>query len=571
MGEFNLIDEPWIPCIDSDGQRVGYGIRQTLLNAHNLREICDDSPLVTVALHRLLLAILYRAYQGPQDMAYWKSLYQVRCFESDSALDNYFQVWYNRFYLFDDRHPFMQVAGLDLNEYGQDGAIKRDKSDGLMRLVREAPDKGGPVLFDHRVGTERPEYELKEIARMLLSAQCYSGTGVASGGMVGQQHIEPTPCLFAPCVEGLVLWIQGESLFQTLLFNLVPRSHDGNDKPAWEDDAVMNAAINSWKAPISFTGPVQRFASLSRFVRVRDRQSMFFTNGLKTHGGSDDPMKAYSRSDEKDAYKPVKLQERRAAWRDVHTLFSLGSSIHKPPEALNHVARLVGDGTVRKTAQPRANIAGLATDRGKALLWRHERIPVPLDILGSDDLTERLGMLINEAEAVSGRLSSGLFQIPGKTIRREPVGRIQAIADLVLSPSLELRSEGVLRNTEGRAPNEAHNKAALDLSENLDPCPAYWARLEKYFFELLEDLPGDSDEANSDGKPDEQQSATNTWRKHVKEEAEQALKVSIRSLGTTSRAIQAVARVRTSFTDDDLKPPERAARGRRKARGGEKK
>ena len=225
MAEFNLIDESWIPCIDPHGQRVEYGIRETLLKAHELREICDDSPLVTVALHRLLLAILYRAYEGPSDMAKWRLLHERGHVALGGGIEKYLNRWRSRFYLFDAKHPFMQVAGLDLNDYKQDGAVKKDKSDGLMRLVREAPDKGGRILFDHRVGTERPDYEPKQIAKMILSAQSYSGTGVASAGKIGKQQITPTPCQFAPCVEGLVLWLQGESLFHTLLLNLVPRDH----------------------------------------------------------------------------------------------------------------------------------------------------------------------------------------------------------------------------------------------------------------------------------------------------------------------------------------------------------
>jgi len=567
MADFNLIDEEWIPCIDSDEQRVEYGIRDTFLQAHELREICDDSPLVTAAIHRLLLAILYRACEGPSDMATWLSLYGRGGFVSDGNLGRYLRHWHDHFYLFDDKHPFMQVRGLDLNDYKQDGTVKKDGSDGLMRLAREAPDKGGRVLFDHRIGTERPEYEPKQIARMLLSAQSYSGTGVAAGGKVEDRQITPTPCRFAPCVDGLVLWLQGDDLFQTLLLNLVPRDYVPSDRAVWEDDSIVDVAIRSWKTPVNFTGPVQRFASLSRFVRLVDRRSMFFTNGLKTVADSQDPMKAYSRSDDKSDYQAVKLRADRAAWRDAHTLFSLESSIHKPPATLNHVARFAQGRTVGRVARPRANLVGLATDQGKALLWRHERMPVPLRILGSTDLTERLGSLIGEAEAIGAELSRGLFwnATTGKTIRREPVGRVQAIADLVLSPLLELRGPGVLRTAEGRAAEDAHNKAALDLSESLDPRPAYWARLERHFYALLEDLPNDWDEATGDWKPDEQQAATGAWRRHVKSEAGRALEESVRSLGTTARAIQAVARVRTDFNDGDLRPPApRAAKRTRK-------
>jgi CRISPR system Cascade subunit CasA len=568
MAEFNLIDKKWIPCIALDGQLAEYGIRDTFLKSHEIREICDDSPLVTAALHRLLLAILYRAYEGPSDMTQWRSIHEKGHFFPDDEIGKYLKHWHPRFNLFDDDHPFMQVAGLDLNEY------KKDKSDGLMRLVREAPDKSGRILFDHRVGTERPDYEPKQIAKMILSAQSYSGTGVASAGRVGMQQITPTPCQFAPCVEGLVLWVQGENLFHTLLLNLVPRDHTLDDKPAWEDDSIVEAAIKSWKKPIKFAGPVQRLAPLSRFLRVVDRRCMFFTNGVKTDSDSEDPMKAYSRSNDKDDYKALKLREDKAAWRDAHILFSLGSPVRKPPMSLNHVARLVGAGIFAAAVPPRANLVGLATDQGKALLWRHERMPIPFGILASVNLTERLERLISEAEAIGAELSRGLFWSPTarKTIRTEPVGRIQSIADLVLDPTLVLRSAGVLRTQTGHSPGEAHNKASLDLSQSLDPRPAYWARLETHFFLLLESLPHDWDSINDDWKPEAQQEAANTWRRHVRHEAQQALEESIQSLGTTARAIQAVARVQTQFNDEDFKPRPQdvKATGKRKG-GGQKK
>jgi len=545
MAEFNLIEEPWIPCIGRHGQRVDYGIRDTLINAHELREICDDSPLVTVALHRLLLAILYRTFKGPTDKAKWKALHQWGHFASGGALDEYFQRWRDRFNLFDEKHPFMQVIGLDLNDYKQDGAVKKDKSDGLMRLSREAPDKSGRILFDHRVGIERPKYEAKQIARMLISSQSYSGTGVASGGKLDKKPIAPTPCQFAPCVEGLVLWLQGENLFQTLLLNLVPRDHADCDKPAWEDASIVKAAINSWKKPISFTGPAQRFAPLSRFILVLDLQSIFFTNGLKAAADADDPMKAYSRSDDKSAYQAVKLREDKAAWRDAHTLFSLGSSTHKPPASLDHIAGLIQDGTVKHTAQSKANIVGLATDQGKALLWRHERMPIPAALLGDVNLIERLGGLLQSAEQAAFGLNN----------------RARRIAKLYLAPNAE--------SPDGRQPDKDE---VTKMAESINARPAYWARLEKHFFALIENLPNDWNTASKDWRSDDQQAATNSWREGVKSEARRALVESIRSLGTTARTIQAIARVSTDFNDDDLMPkPQKAAKAKRYSIGGKKK
>lgn len=553
MAEFNLIDEEWIPCIALDGSSKEFGIRDTLLKAHELREICDDSPLVTATIHRLLLAILYRACQGPSGMGQWKVLYARGSFNGNKAITDYLakDKWYNRFFLFDDDYPFMQVAKLDLNEYKDDGKIKKDKSDGLMRLVREAPDKGGRILFDHRVGTERPEYESKQIARMILAAQSYSGTGVASGGKIDDQRINPTPCQFAPCVDGLCLWLQGENLFQTLMFNLVRIPIDPNDLPAWEDSNVVVSAKNSWKKPISFAGTVQRLAPLSRFIRVLDRRSMFFTNGLKTIADAKDPMKAYSRSNDKDQFTPVELRKDKAAWRDAHSLFSIASTTRKPPASLNHVASLFRDGTLSMASQPRANVVGLATAQGKSLLWRHERLPAPPAFLGDKNLSkrERLGGLLESAEQAAIVLNN----------------RVRRIAKLYLSPESE--------SPDGQQPDKDE---VTKIVNAIDPRPACWARLENHFFELLGNLPNDWDGSAGEWKPGDQQTATRTWRDAVKKEAKRALEESIRCLGTTARAISAVARVRTDFSDNDLMPqPMKDKTSKRKSKsaskGGKKK
>ena len=52
---FNLIDQPFIPCVTREGQHAEFSLLETLTRAHEIRELCDESPLVTIALHRLLL------------------------------------------------------------------------------------------------------------------------------------------------------------------------------------------------------------------------------------------------------------------------------------------------------------------------------------------------------------------------------------------------------------------------------------------------------------------------------------------------------------------------------------
>jgi len=71
MFSFNLIDEKWIPCLMiPDGKKEELSIKETLFRSQVIKEICDSSPLVTVALHRLLLAMLHRNY-GPANEEEW--------------------------------------------------------------------------------------------------------------------------------------------------------------------------------------------------------------------------------------------------------------------------------------------------------------------------------------------------------------------------------------------------------------------------------------------------------------------------------------------------------------------
>lgn len=252
---------------------------------------------------------------------------------------------------------------------------------------------------------------------------------------------------------------------------------------------------------------------------------MFYTNGLKTSADSSDPMKAYSRPSDTSDFVALKLREDKAAWRDAHSLFPLSSNSRKPPACLNHAARLIADGMLPCLAHPRANVVGLATDQGKSLLWRHERMPVPGALLRDSNLIERLGGLLQEAERAGSVLCD----------RAKRIARFYRIPD-------------------GREPSKIEWDDINKVVEDIDPRPAYWARLEQHFFDLLEHLPNDWDAGEGGWKrPDDRQEATCGWRKAVRREATRALEESIRSLGTTARAIAAVARVRTTFSDEDLK------------------
>ena len=107
MSRFNLIDEKWIPVRSLDGTRDELGIRDTLLSSKEIAAIEDPSPLVVAAMHRFLLAVLYRALEGPTDIDQAKALFEAGL--PGEKITAYLEKWRDRFWLFDEKWPFGQI------------------------------------------------------------------------------------------------------------------------------------------------------------------------------------------------------------------------------------------------------------------------------------------------------------------------------------------------------------------------------------------------------------------------------------------------------------------------------
>jgi CRISPR system Cascade subunit CasA len=515
--------------------RVECGIRDMLFKAHELCEICHDSPLVTVATHRMLLALLYRAFMGPTDLTGWKAIWAKGNFTGSQQIEDYLSKWYDRFWLFDDKHPFFQMAEL-----------RTKASISVNRLATETASGNNATLFDHNDDDAKPVWNYGETTRRLLASQAFAlGFGKSGRAIIGGVEEDLPYSTDAIALRGMNVWLQGENIFQTLMANLIPR--EDSSVPSWElaDGNQFRDRLNGRdRNSVSSHGTVDRFTWQSRLIRLQPIggvvSRMFFTQGRSADKTPGDPMKVY-RSSKEEGVSAIPLSSGRAAWRDAHTLLSIpvpGSNEHRP-ECFNLAARVgPGIGTIR------AHVVGIASapnKAGKFLLWRHERMPVPAALLSDVSLIERLGSLIQEAEWAATELYT----------------RIKRVSRFY-------------RVSAEREPNKNEWDDINKLVKDLDPRPAYWARLEQHFFHLLENLPSDWDKETEQWKADDQQAATKTWREQIKHEARRALEESIRALGTTARAIQAVARVRTDFNDDNLKPPAQKA-AKAKAKGGKKK
>ena len=173
MSQFNLIDEPWIPVRKLDGERVELGIRDALLKAKEIAVIEDPSPLVTAALHRFLLAVLYRALEGPTDIDQARAWFREG-WPADN-IDAYLQERRDRFWLFDEKYPF-----------GQNKNVPAKEIEPWTKLTAEHNATTNKVLFDHTDAKTPEARSFAECARWLVTTMTFSLSG-------GRGPVDPRP------------------------------------------------------------------------------------------------------------------------------------------------------------------------------------------------------------------------------------------------------------------------------------------------------------------------------------------------------------------------------------------
>src|SRR3990172_13277958 len=107
MSRFNLADEKWIPVRFPNGTRDELGIRDPLLRSKEIAVIEDPSPLVVAALHRFLLAVLYRALEGPTDIDQAKALFKTGL--PSEKITAYLEERRARVWVFGGKDPFGEI------------------------------------------------------------------------------------------------------------------------------------------------------------------------------------------------------------------------------------------------------------------------------------------------------------------------------------------------------------------------------------------------------------------------------------------------------------------------------
>jgi CRISPR system Cascade subunit CasA len=471
---FNLVDEPWISCTDLAGKHLTFGIRDLLLQAHELRSIDHQNPLAEAALLRVLLAVIHRAVNGPRNGREWKDLYQAGKF--DRRIPAYLDKWRQRFDLFSTDAPFYQTPGLLVVD-----ASGNPVPQAISTLMLERAHGNRKTLFDHTTTETSLSVSPPEAAYVLITAQMFSLQGLnrkTTNLFQYQQSFRD-----GAMVGGIFIVLSGRSFFETLMLNLLvynddePLPNTPQDCPVWERADVGGITPVTPKGYLDFLTCKCRHLLL---VPEADGERVFVAQVHLAQGeafpGVTNPGFVSKRKRDGSWYHP-QLDVDRLIWRDSLALFAFDEQIDRRPRAFRQVQSLRS--AVTLPARYVCTAFALANVKANPLVWRREKLSIPLSLLSERNTVAHLekGMLLSEKGATALDRAVRIFM-------REYLPKdSKDVAE-------KARATGALRT--------------------------FWDHLEGHFHQLLLDL-------------DEPESALEKWEVAVKRMARESLASCVRT------------------------------------------
>ena len=463
MSRFNLIDEPWIPLRFLDGRRGELGIRETLLRSREIAAIEDSSPLVVAALHRFLLAVLYRSLEGPTDINQTKAWFREGL--PSEKIGGYLDKFRNRFWLFDATCPFGQIPTFEPKTLRA-----------WTVLAAEHNADNAKVLFDHIDVAAPGTISEAAACRWILATNTFS----VSCGKSELSHTGTAPSATAAMALPL-----GRDLQDTLLFSLVPQNREiaSADFALWEraPESVESLQNGVQRAEC---GLADRYTWRTRSIRLVADDSgriwkLAFASGVG-NASRDliDPMHSY-RIDEARGKLPLQFRN-RGFWRDFDSLLPDDSRL--APLVIENATALTKN--QRSRFPHSVMVLGQANNKAKIEYWRMERFALPGALAGDHFIRTEIRDLLIEAENVQRSLWSACSSF-----------------------ARDILSRG------DRKP------AAKDVSGFVDQMPAtpwYWSALESRFHEVLRDytLQRNPDEIRCQWLKSVRETLQKAWEQH---------------------------------------------------------
>ena len=380
------------------------GLREALISAQGITELFGDWPPETIALHRLLLAILHRALGAPVDADDWYRIKQAGRFEG-ALLDEYFEKWRDRFDLFDEKFPFYQAAS----------ARNSVQKGFIIQLSFHGRNNG--TLFDHTTSLDPGRVTAAEAARRLVTIQGFDTGSLRTDGAAPA----------APLIQSAISLFKGANLFETLLMNLhrydaknaVPFPFDHEfDLPAWERETET---VASERAP---DGYVDLLTWQARRICLQPgpdgRGGIAVRNSVIMRGHTIpasaekqemETMTSFRIGDGGIFFAPGFGDGRRIWRRCVSFLETVRGESHRP-KMFDWLAELIHRGLIGRSADLTVEFYGLEADRAKPLQSHRESLTIPAAFLVDGDLIDGLRAALRFAEAVGYVLNFLLIDFP---------------------------------------------------------------------------------------------------------------------------------------------------------------
>lgn len=266
MGRFNLLDEAWISVIiDESGKTKEVSLKKLFQEAHLFLDLAGDTKTQDFAVMRIILAVLHTVFSrfnadGKEygyfeidekfnqlekiendDLSYyindlyetWFKLWENKCFPQ-IVLD-YLDKWYDRFYLFDEEYPFMQVVKDDIlpTKLSKENASELSGKN-INRLISESGNKTSLFSPKYESNSNKEILSESEIARWLITFQGYAS--LSDKVIFGNEKYKSSKgWLFD--LGGI--YLKGNNLFETLLLNFVlvhneNKNNENIQNPCWE-------------------------------------------------------------------------------------------------------------------------------------------------------------------------------------------------------------------------------------------------------------------------------------------------------------------------------------------------
>jgi CRISPR system Cascade subunit CasA len=278
--EFNLIDEPWIRVsVGSEIKTVG--LRGVFENAHNYDGLAGELPTQNFAVLRLLLAIMYASLYvdlptADDAIELWEDLYHAGRFDI-KLIGGYLEQYRGRFFLFDEKYPFYQVAEIS----GTTGYAR--KLNGEIAESGSNPEPQKARIFSTYAGKAKNELSYGDAARWLLHLNGYDDTS----GKQSKETKSVTGKLDSAGAGWLGqiggVYVKGSNLFETLLLNFAVLDH--NEKPWHLGQAVWEKPVKSDERSLIVKpeDPLTLFTLQSRRILLKRNDGK--VTGYRTLGG----------------------------------------------------------------------------------------------------------------------------------------------------------------------------------------------------------------------------------------------------------------------------------------------